>query len=83
MKKHSEVKILVIDDEPFIRESLVGFLEDCDYDVSSAESAEQALHLLRETPYNVAIVNLRLPGMNGDMFIQEINRLVPQIRFLI
>ena len=83
MKKHSEIKILVIDDEPFIRESLVGFLEDCDYEVSSAESAEQALNLLRETPYNVAIVDLRLPGMNGDVFIQEINRLVPDIRFLI
>ncbi len=83
MKKHSEIKILVIDDEPFIRESLVGFLEDCDYEVSSAESAEQALNLLRETPYDVAIVDLRLPGMNGDVFIQEINRLVPNIRFLI
>jgi DNA-binding NtrC family response regulator len=83
MKTHSEIKILVIDDEPFIRESLVGFLEDCDYEVSSAESAEQALNLLRETPYDVAIVDLRLPGMNGDVFIQEINRLVPNIRFLI
>jgi len=83
MKTHSEIKILVIDDEPFIRESLVGFLEDCDYVVSSAESAEQALNLLRETPYDVAIVDLRLPGMNGDVFIQEINRLAPKIRFLI
>ncbi len=83
MKTHSEIKILVIDDEPFIRESLVGFLEDCDYDVASAESAEQALNLLRGTPYDVAIVDLRLPGMNGDVFIQEIHRLVPQIRFLI
>jgi len=83
MKTHPEIKILVIDDEPFIRESLVGFLEDCDFNISSADSAEQALNLLRQTTFDVAIVDLRLPGMNGDVFIQEINSLAPHIRFLI
>jgi len=83
MGNHSQIKVLIIDDEPFIRESLAGFLEDGDFDVSSADSAEQALDLLRKNPYDIAIVDLRLPGMNGDVFIQEINRISPQIRFLI
>lgn len=83
MGDRSDIKVLIIDDEPFIRESLAGFLEDGDFDVSSADSAEQALDLLRKDPYDIAIVDLRLPGMNGDVFIQEINRMSPQIRFLI
>ncbi|MFH2131454.1 MAG: response regulator [bacterium] len=83
MMKRSDVKILIIDDEPFIRESLAGFLEDCDYFVSSADSAEQAMDQLRKTPFDIAIVDLRLPGMNGDVFIQDVSRLLPQIRFLI
>lgn len=83
MDDRSETKILIIDDEPFIRESLAGFLEDGDFDVSSADSAEQAMELLRNDLYDVAIVDLRLPGMNGDVFIQEVNEMSPEIRFLI
>lgn len=83
MKDRSDTKILIIDDEPFIRESLAGFLEDGDFDVSSANSAEQAMDLLRKDKYDIAIVDLRLPGMNGDMFIQEVHQMSPQIRFLI
>jgi len=83
MADRADVKILIIDDEPFIRESLAGFLEDGDYCVSSADSAEQAMNLLQKDPYDIAIVDLRLPGMNGDAFIQEVDQLVPGIRFLI
>lgn len=83
MKERSEIRVLIIDDEPFIRESLAGFLEDGDYIVASANSAEQAMALLRKDPYDIAIVDLRLPGMNGDVFIQEVNEMSPQIRFLI
>ncbi len=83
MKDRSEIRVLIIDDEPFIRESLAGFLEDGDFNVSSADSAELAMELLRKDPYDIAIVDLRLPGMNGDVFIQEVSRMSPQIRFLI
>ncbi|MCP4750214.1 MAG: response regulator [Proteobacteria bacterium] len=80
---HSEIRVLVIDDEPFIRESLAGFLEDCDFEVTSAESGEEALELLKTSPVEIAIVDLRLPGMNGDALIQQVNKVSRNIRFLI
>jgi len=83
MKKCEKTRVLVIDDEPFIRESLAGFLEDCDFEVLTADSAENALEVLKSTTVHIAIVDLRLPGMNGDALIQEIHRSMPAVRFLI
>lgn len=83
MLTNSKTKVFVIDDEQFIRESLAGYLEDCEFDVISAESAEEALERLKSDHCDVAIVDLRLPGMNGDALIQEIYKQLPKTRFLI
>lgn len=83
MTESAKINVLIVDDEPFIRESLTGFLEDCDFDVYSAESAELALEMVNERDFDVAIVDLRLPGMNGDVLIQEIYKTKPEVKFLI
>ncbi len=79
----SNISILVVDDERFILDSLTGFLEDYDFQVSRAESAEEALEVLEEKTFQVAVIDLRLPGMSGDLLIQNINKLHPKIRFVI
>lgn len=67
--------ILVVDDEERIRRLLAGAIEDQeDMRVKSAASAEQALELLREEPADVAVVDLRLPGMDGEAFIVQASR---------
>jgi DNA-binding NtrC family response regulator len=77
------IRVLVVDEEPSIRESLVEYLDDFDFDVSSAENAEDALELLARTPQDVAIVDLRLPGMSGETMIQRAHEMMPAMRFLI
>ncbi len=79
----SPVRVLVVDDEESIRESMAEFLDDYDYDVSAAESAEEALDLLVDTPCDVAVVDLRLPGISGDAFILKAHSKWPAMRFLI
>jgi DNA-binding NtrC family response regulator len=79
----SVLRVLVIDDEPTVRASLAAFLEDHDFEVTVAESAEQALSLLREAAQDVAVVDLRLPGMSGEALIQQAHLLQPALRFLI
>jgi DNA-binding NtrC family response regulator len=83
MVVHSDIHILVVDDEPAIRKSLVSFLEDYDFKVFSAKSSEQALQILSKVPCQVAIVDLRLPGINGDTMILRANERFPSLRFLI
>lgn len=64
--------VLVVDDEERIRRLLSGALEDQDdMRVKSAASAEEALDLLLQERADVAVVDLRLPGMDGEAFIAQ------------
>lgn len=76
-------RILVIDDEVSIRESLCAFLEDYNYRVDPAESAEEALAMLQNEHFDLAIVDMRLPGESGDVFIIKAAQLMPNLHFLI
>lgn len=65
-------KILILDDEERIRQLLLDFLEDFDdFALRAEESAEQALETLALEPADLCIVDMRLPGMNGEAFIRQ------------
>lgn len=73
----------MIDDEPAICASLSAFLEDYGFNASTAESAEEALDLMKSNTYDVCIVDLRLPGMNGEELITEARQRYPNQRHII
>ncbi len=82
-KPSSNLRILVVDDESFIRESLAYYLEDCDYRVTVADSAEEALDISQHVAFDVGVIDLRLPGMSGEALILELHKLRPAMRFII
>lgn len=57
--------VLVVDDEPQIRELFTEMLGRAGYAVRTAESGERALELMREDPAWVLFLDLNLGGMNG------------------
>lgn len=75
--------VLIVDDEPLIRLNLQAFLEDDGFDVLAAASAEQALSLLRNGQIDFAIVDMRLPGMDGNQLILSALSLNPSLKLLI
>lgn len=75
--------VLVVDDEEMVRENLGAYLDDEGFTVLLAESGEQGLALLGQRHCDVAVVDMRLPGINGNKFIQEANAQNPGLRFLI
>lgn len=83
MSNDSQIRVLVVDDENSIRKSLAGFLEDYDFNVSTASSAEEALALIKKESFHVGIIDLRLPSTSGDAFILKAHKLQPAMRFLI
>ncbi|RKX34471.1 MAG: response regulator [Verrucomicrobia bacterium] len=83
MKDFSTIHVLVIDDEPAICLSLTAFLEDYGFNASSAESAEEALDLMKNNAYDVCIVDLRLPGMSGEDLILLAHERHPEQRHII
>src|SRR5690349_23836268 len=67
--------VLIVDDEPGIRESLAGALTDEGYSASSVESGEACLDLLRKTAFEVVLLDIWLPGIDGLEALQRIRNL--------
>jgi CheY-like chemotaxis protein len=76
--------VLVVDDEPFIVTGLRVFLEDEGMRVDSVDSGERALEVAgTDCGYDVCIMDMRLPGMNGNSTIRALHELCPQLKFVI
>ena len=69
--------ILVVDDEPGIRESLSGVLEDEGYAVRAVASGEDALAQIAGRTYPVVLLDIWLPGMDGLDVLARIQELEP------
>jgi len=65
-------RILIIDDEKNIRQSLKGILEDEGYKVDTAESGEEGFELLGRENYKIIILDVLLPGMSGLDFLKKL-----------
>src|SRR2546423_3505400 len=75
--------ILIVDDEPAIRDSLRGVLEDERYQVTVAESGEAALATIAQRAFDVVLLDIWLPGIDGLETLDRIRQLqidtVPEI----
>jgi two-component system, NtrC family, nitrogen regulation response regulator NtrX len=69
------IHILVVDDEPSIRESLGGILEDEGYRVTPAEDGESGLTLMRDQHFDVVLLDIWLPKMDGLEVLQQVKDL--------
>jgi len=58
-------KVLVVDDEPTVREVVVGYLRRDGHDVSEAPDGTRALELLDAEPPDLVVLDMMLPGVNG------------------
>lgn len=65
-------KILVVDDEPAIRDSVAYALEREGYDVVGAEDGETALELARSESFEAIILDIKLPGRSGTDVCREL-----------
>lgn len=83
MNNEINLAVLVVDDEIAIRESLVGFLTDMGITAVCAAEAEEAMNLCAQQRFDVAIIDLRLPGMGGESLITELEQRHPDVRYLI
>lgn len=68
-------RVLVVDDDVDTCENLRDILSDCGYAVSVAHCGEEALALVGREPFDVALLDLKMPGMDGLMLFREIRKL--------
>jgi len=77
------IQILIVDDDEMIRDCMTAFLEDEGFSVHTSASAEEALMSISALNPAVCITDMRLSGMNGELFIRKAYETCPQTRFMI
>lgn len=75
--------VLIVDDEPIVRESLRDWLKDAGYQVETAKSGEEALEMIEKQDFSVMVVDIRLPGMSGIKVLNEVKARRPEIKSII
>jgi len=78
MDEHA--KILVVDDDENIRNTMKAILEDEGYLVDTAASGGEAIQKTQKTTYNIALLDIRLPDMEGVELLKLIKEGVPRTR---
>jgi DNA-binding NtrC family response regulator len=78
LDKHA--KILVVDDDENIRNTMKAILEDEGYIVDLAATGSEAIQKTKKSAYNIALLDIRLPDMEGVELLKLIKDTVPRTR---
>lgn len=73
-------QVLVVDDEEEMLQVIHETLEGCGYQVDVAANCRDALARIRSSAYELVILDLLLPDMNGFVLSQEISRIQPRLK---
>ena len=78
-----DTRLLIVDDEPGQRELLSGFLKRHGFKIFEAESGEDALGNYHKTFSPVALVDMKMPGMNGLELLSKLREINPFIQVIV
>lgn len=76
-------KILLVDDETIVRDSLSEWLKEAGYDVTSAEDGYRAIQIIKDRPADVLVVDLKMPGLDGIEVLKEVKKIAPETKVII
>ncbi len=76
-------RILVVDDDENIRKVLMMILQDEGYNVDMAGTAKEAIEKTRKNFYNLALIDVRLPDMEGIELLTKVRDTTPRMRKII
>jgi DNA-binding NtrC family response regulator len=73
-----DAKILIVDDEPLIRLSLTEWLKEENYLTQAVEDGASALAAVRREPWDILLLDLKMPGMDGVEVLREVKKIAPE-----
>ena len=83
-KEVKEMKpVLIVEDEPIMRESLRDWLKEEGYEVDTAEKGEEALEKINQKEFGIVVLDLRLPGKDGLEVLKEATLQHPKLKGII
>ena len=72
-------RILVIDDDEAVRKSFILALEDTRYRVDTVESGEKGIEQVLDSPTDLILLDLKMPGMNGVETLRKLREIDPGV----
>jgi DNA-binding response OmpR family regulator len=79
----SKGNLLVVDDDPRLRSAMGEMIRQEGYSVAEAGTGEDALELLKRTPFDLMTVDMVMPGMNGSEVIQHARQMRPDLSIIV
>jgi DNA-binding NtrC family response regulator len=79
----SAIRILIVDDEAIVRESLGNWLREEGYVVDVAGSGKETLQKLAESSYDIFLIDIKMPGMDGLQLQRRIREIAPEASIII
>ncbi len=80
---NTKEKILIVDDDPLLKESLVSILENEGYYIETARTGAEAEAKVRKEFFHVALLDVHLPDMKGTDLLVKINKIAPRMKKLV
>ena len=71
--------VLIIDDEPALRKTLARILQQAGFEVTTAENGEQGISFLESAQFDLAYMDLRMPGLSGLDVLNIIHAKYPNL----
>jgi two-component system response regulator AtoC len=75
----AHTRVLIVDDEEVMRDSLSDWLREDGYDVVSVASGHEAIEKVKAEAWNVMMVDLKMPGMDGIEVVREVKKIAPEL----
>ncbi len=73
-----DARVLVVDDEPMVCLALTNWLEEENYFAQAVEDGPQAIGAVREENWDIVLLDLRMPGMDGMEVLKQVKEIAPQ-----
>jgi two-component system, NtrC family, response regulator len=78
-----QTRILIVDDDENIIKTIATILKDQDYSIDTATTGREAISKTQKNLYDLMLIDIRLPDMEGVDLLNKINDTVPKIRKII
>jgi DNA-binding NtrC family response regulator len=77
------LRVLLVDDEEIVRQTIGDYMSECGYQVETAVDGYQALEVLQQQACDVALIDVRMPGMDGLELLARARQMHPEMSMIV